>query len=77
MASRLYFAACGRKLQQERNGGETWTHLGLLVDDEGSATHDVAAVPHLALSGADLLGVLHLWESKTKTPHSRGWHGGG
>lgn len=52
--------AAANYIQHERNGGETWTHLGLLVDDEGSAAHDVAAVPHLALAGADLLGVLHL-----------------
>lgn len=34
--------------------------LGLLVDHERTAAHHVPAVPHLALSGADFLGVLDL-----------------
>lgn len=35
--------------------------LGLVVDHERPAAHHVAAVAHLTLSGADLLGILHLW----------------
>lgn len=38
--------------------------LGLLVDDQGAAALHVAAVPHLALAGADLLGVLHLGDKR-------------
>lgn len=34
--------------------------LGLLVNHERAAAHHVAAVPHLPLSGADLLGILDL-----------------
>lgn len=35
-------------------------HLGLVVDHQRTAAHDIAAVPHLALTGTDLLRVLRL-----------------
>lgn len=38
------------------------THLGLLVDHEGPTAHDVTAVTHLSLAGADFLGVLDLYQ---------------
>lgn len=35
--------------------------LRLVVDHKGAAALHVAAVPHLALTGADLLRILHLF----------------
>lgn len=46
-------------------------YLGLLVDHEGAAAHDVATVPHLSLSGTDLPRVLHLKEIASSTTNAR------
>lgn len=40
------------------------SHLRLVVDDKGATALHVTAVPHLSLTGADLLRVLHLKQAR-------------